>query len=60
MVWTDGGGPYARALERWRETANLVSNRWAACLEAEDATRRWAFASYLAALDAESAPTDGR
>ena len=45
----------ARALETWREAASLVSTRWHAFLDAEPETRKWAFASYLAALDAEEA-----
>jgi hypothetical protein len=45
----------AVALMEWREAAELVSSRWQAFLEAEAETRRWAFASYVAALDAEEA-----
>jgi hypothetical protein len=45
----------AQALEAWREAANLVSTRWQLFLEAESEGRRWAFASYIAALDAEEA-----
>jgi hypothetical protein len=44
-----------RAVEAWREAAQLVSARWAVFLEAEAESRRWAFASYVAALDAEEA-----
>jgi hypothetical protein len=43
----------AQALDAWREAANLVSTRWQLFLEAESDGRQWAFASYLAALDAE-------
>jgi hypothetical protein len=45
----------AQALDTWREAANLVSTRWQLFLEAESEGRQWAFASYLAALDAEEA-----
>jgi hypothetical protein len=45
----------ARALEAWREAEELVKTRWRAFLEADAETRSWAFASYVAALDAEEA-----
>jgi hypothetical protein len=45
----------AQALDAWRDAANLVSTRWQLFLEAESEGRRWAFASYVAALDAEEA-----
>ncbi len=45
----------AQALDAWREAANLVSTRWQLFLEAEPEGRQWAFASYVAALDAEEA-----
>jgi hypothetical protein len=45
----------AQALDEWREAAYLVSTRWHRFLEAESEGRRWAFASYVAALDAEAA-----
>jgi hypothetical protein len=45
----------AQALNAWREAADLVSTRWQLLLEAEWEGRRWAFASYVAALDAEEA-----
>jgi hypothetical protein len=45
----------AQTLDAWREAANLVSTRWQLFLEAESEGRRWAFASYVAALDAEEA-----
>ena len=45
--------PRAQALEVWREAEALVATRWHAFLEAEPETRRFAFASYVAALDAE-------
>jgi hypothetical protein len=43
------------ALEAWRAAAHLASARWQTCLDAESTTRGFAFASYLAALDAEEA-----
>ena len=55
MFSNDFGGPRARALEGWREAANLVSVRWAAFVDGEPMTRQWAFASYVAALDGEQA-----
>jgi hypothetical protein len=42
-----------QAVEAWHEAANLVRVRWRAFLEAGPATRSSAFASYVAALDAE-------
>jgi hypothetical protein len=45
----------ADALEIWRAAALLVSTRWQTFLEAEPECRQWAFASYVAALDAEEA-----
>ena len=45
----------ARALETWREAASLVANRWQSFLDAERESRAFAFASYVAALDAEEA-----
>jgi hypothetical protein len=44
-----------RALETWRDAASLVAIRWGVFLEAEPESRPWAFASYVAALDAEEA-----
>jgi hypothetical protein len=55
MFLGDAGRPTARALEAWRDAAQLVSDRWSAYVDAEEVTRRWAFASYLAALDMEEA-----
>jgi hypothetical protein len=43
------------AYEAWRVAARLVSVRWRTFLDAGSETRRLAFASYLAALDAEQA-----
>ena len=45
----------AEALETWRSAAGLVGTRWRLFLDAEPESRSWAFASYLAALDAEEA-----
>jgi hypothetical protein len=45
----------ARGLDAWREAEDLVKIRWRAFLEADDETRSPAFASYVAALDAEEA-----
>ena len=45
----------ARSLEIWREAASLVTTRWRAFLDAEPDNRDWAFAAYVAALDAEEA-----
>jgi hypothetical protein len=45
----------ARALETWREAASLVATRWQNFLDAEAESRAFAFASYVAALDAEEA-----
>jgi hypothetical protein len=45
----------AEALDAWRDAANLVATRWQLFLEAKSDGRQWAFASYVAALDAEEA-----
>jgi hypothetical protein len=45
----------AEALDAWREAANLVATRWQLFLGAESDGRQFAFASYVAALDAEEA-----
>jgi hypothetical protein len=55
MFLGDRGRPEYRALEAWRDAAQLVSERWSAFQEAEALTRQWAFASYVAALDVEEA-----
>ncbi len=52
---TFGAYGRAEALETWRAAALLVSRRWQAFREAEPETRPWAFAAYVAALDAEEA-----
>jgi hypothetical protein len=43
------------ALENWRGAADLVGIRWHGFLDAESEGRPWAFALYVAALDAEEA-----
>ena len=55
MFTIDRIDPRAQALEEWRDAEQLVSTRWDAFLEAEPEARRFAFASYVAALDAEEA-----
>jgi hypothetical protein len=49
--------PHARvrALDAWREAADLVGHRWTVYLTVEPEARSFAFASYMAALDAEEA-----
>jgi hypothetical protein len=46
---------HVQALATWRETASVVGVRWRAFLEADAESRSWAFAAYVAALDAEEA-----
>ena len=55
MFTIDRIDPRAEALEVWRDAERLVSTRWDTFLKAEDDARRFAFASYVAALDAEEA-----
>jgi hypothetical protein len=55
MLVSDRIDPRAQALEVWRDAEQIVSERWDAFVKAEPETRRWAFASYVAALDAEEA-----
>ena len=43
----------ARAQSIWRDAARVVSIRWDVFLRSEAQARAFAFASYLAALDAE-------
>lgn len=43
----------AKAQSIWRDAARLVSIRWDVFLRSESQARAFAFASYLAALDAE-------
>jgi hypothetical protein len=45
----------ARALNTWRDAELVVRARWDAFLVADGASRRDAFAAYVAALDAEAA-----
>jgi hypothetical protein len=45
----------ARALDTWRDAELLVQLRWYIFLEADGASRPGAFATYVAALDAEAA-----
>ncbi|MEA2405265.1 MAG: hypothetical protein QOE08_1912 [Thermoleophilaceae bacterium] len=44
-----------RVFDTWREAADLVSRRWSVYLEVEPEAGTFAFASYVAALDAEEA-----
>jgi hypothetical protein len=48
----------ARALSAWRDAELVVRARWDAFLVADGASRRDAFAAYVAALDAETAAAD--
>ena len=45
----------ARAFDTWRDAELLVQLRWDTFLVADRASRRGAFAAYVAALDAEAA-----
>jgi hypothetical protein len=47
--------PSERATQAWREAAAAVSARWASFVQALPQERSTAFASYVAALDAEEA-----
>jgi hypothetical protein len=49
------GRSRARALETWRGAESLVATCWELFLESESESRARAFASYVAALDAEEA-----
>jgi hypothetical protein len=53
------GRSRAEAYEAWRDAAGLVAARWHLYLEAEPSRRAYAFAAYVAALDAEQAAADG-
>jgi len=55
MFMIDHIDPRAQALEAWPDAEQLVATRWHAFLKAEPEARRFAFASYVAALDAEEA-----
>jgi hypothetical protein len=48
----------ALALDTWRDAELLVQLRWDDFLVADRASRRGAFAAYVAALDAEAAAAD--
>jgi hypothetical protein len=52
------GSREAEALATWRDAASLVASRWDVFLAADPETRTWAFAAYVAALDAEEAAAD--
>ncbi len=45
----------ARALNAWRDAELVVRERWDVFLVADGASRRDAFAAYVAALDVEAA-----
>jgi hypothetical protein len=49
------GPSQAQAHAAWRDAATLVATRWHMFLDAGPESRVWAFASYMAALDAEEA-----
>ena len=55
MFVIDRIDPRAQALEAWRDAEELVSTRWETFVGAAPEARRFAFASYVAALDAEEA-----
>ena len=58
LDWIDDASPFvdhAEALEMWRAAAGLVESHWQAYLVAKPQRRAWAFAFYVAALDAEEA-----
>ena len=48
-------GSQTRALETWRRAERLVELRWSEFATADRASRPFAFALYVAALDAEEA-----
>jgi uncharacterized damage-inducible protein DinB len=55
MFFLDRSKSQVQALDAWREAERLVSDRWALFVDAEPGARQFAFASYVAALDAEEA-----
>jgi hypothetical protein len=55
MFFLDRSKSQVQALDAWREAERLVSDRWALFVGAEPEARQFAFASYVAALDAEEA-----
>ncbi len=54
-TWRSRPRGVTRGRKRWRDAANVVAARWEVFLHAEAEVRGFAFASYLAALDAEEA-----
>ena len=55
MFSLDHSKSQEQALDAWREAARLVSDRWALFVGAGPEARQFAFAAYVAALDAEEA-----
>ena len=55
MFFLDRSKAHLQALDGWREAERLVAERWASFVQAEPVARQFAFASYVAALDAEEA-----
>ena len=55
MFFLDRSRSRVQAFDAWREAERLVAERWAMFVRAESVGRRFAFASYLAALDREEA-----
>jgi hypothetical protein len=58
MFLVDRRDESAQTLAAWAEAAELMPVRWAAFVQAEPQTRRWRFAAYVAALDAEEAAVE--
>lgn len=55
MFFQDRSRCQMQALDAWREAERLVSDRWTTFAGAEPEAIQFAFASYVAALDAEEA-----
>lgn len=55
MSFLDRSRSQIQSLAAWRDAERLVSDRWALFVGAELEARQFAFASYVAALDAEEA-----
>ena len=55
MFFLDRSKSQVQALDARREAERRVSDRWAVCVGAEPEARQFAFASYVAAVDAEEA-----
>jgi hypothetical protein len=55
MIFLHRSDYQMHALDVWREAERLVSDRWDLFVGAEAEARQFAFASYVAALDAEEA-----